>query len=226
MHLPNRSAASKILEAFLWFVTAQPEDLGCCWKALANHGWFPHPSMFIGTNLLAKNIDGNADAIDKVLMKVFRKNLCVIEKELVGLYPNRKHLMRDAFEAHREGKYNLSIPVFLSQADGIWNDRHSNSVFRRQQRETTFTKPTPQESDSIYASFPPLFFADSIPLWVTETGRSDSFQGFNRHLVMHGVSVDYGTEKNSLKSVSFLSWLSVILNRTRVGHRPKPVPLV
>lgn len=218
MNLPNRSATSEILEAFLWFVTAQSEDLGCCWKALANHGWFPHPSMIIGSNLLAKNIDGNADIVDKVLMKVFRENLCLIEKELVGLYPDRKHLMRDAFEAHREEKYNLSIPVFLCQADGIWNDRHSKSVFRRQERETTFTKQTPQESGSIYASFTPLFFADSLPLWVTKTGRSDSFQGFNRHLAMHGISVDYGTEKNSLKSVSFLSWLSVILNRKRIGH--------
>ena len=226
MHLPNRSAASEILEAFLWFVTAQPEDLGCCWKALANHGWFPHPSMFIGSNLLAKNIDGNADVIDKVLMKVFRENLCVIEKELVGLYPNRKHLMRDAFEAHREGKYNLSIMVFLSQADGIWNDRHSNSVFRKQQRETTFiNQPRKRAAASMrrfLLCFPPIAYRCGL----LKRGRSDSFQGFNRHLVMHGISVDYGTEKNSLKSVSFLSWLSVILNRTRVGHRSEPVPLV
>ena len=205
-----------ILEAFVWFVKAQPEDLGCCWKRLANHGWFPYPSMLIGSNLLAKNIDGNPDAIDKVFMQVFRENLCVIEKGLVGLYPKREHFLRDAFEAHRRGKYSLSIPTFFSQADGVWNDRHSKSVFREQQREITSIKLTPQESNSIYSSFLPLFFAKNLPLWVTENERSDSFQGLNRHLVLHGISVDYDTEKNSLKSVSFLSWLSVILNHAPI----------
>ena len=30
------------------------------------------------------------------------------------------HILQEAFEAHSECKYNLSVPVFLAQADGIF----------------------------------------------------------------------------------------------------------
>ena len=60
----------------------------------------------------------------------FRERIDSIERDLSGAYPRRSQILHDAFEAHRTGKYTLSIPVFLSQADGIWYDQFSKDLFR------------------------------------------------------------------------------------------------
>ena len=46
-----------------------------------------------------------------------------------------------------------------------------------------------------------------VPLRSPEFRRGESFTGLNRHSVFHGESVDYDTERNSLKSVSLLAYL-------------------
>ena len=46
-----------------------------------------------------------------------------------------------------------------------------------------------------------------------------SFHEVYRHQVMHGESVDYDTEENSLKAVSLLSWLAVVLNYEPEGEQ-------
>ena len=142
--------------------------------------------------------------------RFFRERLNAIEQELLEAYPHRSHLFKDAFDAHREEKYNLSIPVFLSQADGIWCDRFSVNLFRIQRRES---------AKEYVSKLKNIFFADllypfsiSTPLWMSEGERDASFDEFNRHQVLHGESVDYGIEKNSLKAISLLSNLCFVLS--------------
>ena len=43
--------------------------------------------------------------------------------------------------------------------------------------------------------------------------RGDPFVGLNRHQVLHGESVDYDTEQNSLKAISLLTYLRWIFNK-------------
>ena len=200
--------AGPILKAF----TASPEDLQALWKTLAGHGWFPHPSMFFGAELLVNRISGDSDAVEQLLIDLFRDELPSIESELVDLYPNRRHLLSKGFEAHRQGQYCLSILMFLAQADGIAYDKYSEGVFSERERKTLGSEETHEQPGEILASFLGLFGDDYLPIWVSGRKRDSSFRGFNRHMVMHGESVDYDTEENSLKAVSFLSWLAVVLN--------------
>ena len=54
---------------------------------------------------------------------------------------------------------------------------------------------------------------EPVPLWRTRKERGPGFFELNRHQVLHGESVNYGTETNSLKAISFLGYLSFILRR-------------
>lgn len=210
---------SDFVEAFMWSMQASSDDLRDCWETLAKRGWFPHPSMFIGTNQIAKIAGQYPDIVDEAFMNQFRKRLGDIEKELVELYPRRSHLLRDAFDAHRRGQYSLAVLMFLNQADGIWYDEHSNSVFRAQDRIDTYKgQNVPQVIGDILSSYIGLL-SRPLPIWLNEVDRGKEFHDFNRHLVTHGVSVDYGTEKNSLKLVSFLSWLSILLENMKSNSK-------
>ena len=46
-----------------------------------------------------------------------------------------------------------------------------------------------------------------LPLWVGEGGRTSNFTGLNRHEVLHGESVGYGTAKHSLQAIALLSYV-------------------
>ena len=103
---------------------------------LANHGWYLHPDMPItAPSEFARTLDqGNIEEGIQVLTEYFREKLDAIEERLEERCPRRAHILHEAFDAHREGKYNLSIPVFLAQADGIWWDEFSKSLFQRRDR--------------------------------------------------------------------------------------------
>lgn len=49
-------------------------------------------------------------------------------------------------------------------------------------------------------------------LFMSEKLRSEDFNGLNRHEVMHGKVINYGTELNSLKAIYFLSAINVLLS--------------
>ncbi|WP_419927060.1 hypothetical protein [Candidatus Poriferisocius sp.] len=46
-------------------------------------------------------------AIDEIMEKVFRERLNEIEANLIVDYPARATIIRDAFDAHRESRYNI-----------------------------------------------------------------------------------------------------------------------
>ena len=205
-----QSFPPEMIQTLLWASTASFKDYQRLWKVLAGHGWFPDPSMLLGAGFILQQIESEPCVAGRLMTDLFREKLSSIECELVGLYPNRRQLLTEGFEAHRRGDYGLSILMFLAQADGISHDNLKKPVFLKAGRDSLISVPTPQERDEILASFLPLFREGHLPLWVSEKHRDGSFRGFNRHMVMHGESLDYNTEENSLKAISFLSWLAVV----------------
>ena len=193
--------------------TEIPERNRKALQRLGEEGWFIDPKMPLSLLQEIELLDEHPDEMAEWLSDFFRTQLDAIEGALVDSYPNRGHLLQQAFEAHREGKYGLSIPVFLTQADGIFWERtpERQNLFRSIQREKACNKYISQISDNyILAYLHPLSII--LPLWMTQDKRGDSFVGLNRHQVLHGESVDYDTEQNSLKAISLLNYLRWIFN--------------
>ena len=184
-------------------------------QLLAKLGWWVDPHMpFIPLALLEKMLSDYPEYFVSNLVRFFRKRLDDIEQELKEAYPHRSHLFKDAFDAHRAGKYSLSIPVFLTQADGIWQERFSVNLFIRGGRERTVEKHIASFENISFAVLMHPFSISTTPLWVPQGKRNASFDEFNRHQVLHGDSVNYGTEENSLKAISLLSNLRYLLEQT------------
>ena len=176
-------------------------------ELLAEHGWFPDPHMpLVLLSKLATTIGEDPREVDTVFGKHLKGQLSEVEEELTKLSPERAHLIRDAFWAHRQGKYSLSIPVFLSQADGLWFDQFQQSVFMGRDREGAYRDNSTQFESTPFKLFDALRIA-SLPIWISESERERSFSDLNRHQVLHGEVVNYNTEEYSLKAISFLWWL-------------------
>ena len=183
---------------------------------LARMGWFLGPRMPVAAiPRLGSAVGSFPDEVDVVVGQHVRRHLDDIEEVLIESYPHRSHLFQDAFWAHREGKYSLSIQAFLTQADGIFCDRFGQHLFRKGGKEVVSTFSSEVRGRFFQATLHPL--TQSTPLWEDSRSLEDTFDGLNRHQVLHGMKVDYNTELNSLKAASLLDYLSWVLDRRAAG---------
>jgi hypothetical protein len=61
--------------------------------------------------------------------------------------------------------------------------------------------------------------AAALPISASERERGDNFSVLNRHIVMHGESLDYGTRLNGLKAISLINYVSQVLERETQGAK-------
>ena len=177
-----------------------------CLQTLSDHGWFLSPDTDIKQlQIFAESLGVNAGSKEDAISSHFRERIDSIEGELSESYPSRSQIFHDAFEAHRAGKYTLSVPVFLTQADGIWRDQFGKNFFQKRKRESTLRDCKKNlQLQRVVTTLTLLEPDNNNPIWVGESERDSSFDALNRHQVLHGESVDYATEQNSLKAISLL----------------------
>jgi len=147
-------------------------------------------------------------------------------------WPRRKQILADAFNAHRQGTYSLSITSLLAQADGIFfditftpgrsNHKH-DSLFGRTHRTKLKSEhcldyalsELKHRDLTLEGTLQELFLSPfKEPSTIGESTRSDttsyeiSYDGpLNRHAVLHGRDVSYPTENNSLRTVMLINCL-------------------
>ena len=183
---------------------------------LARRGWFLSPHMPVAAiPQLGKAAESMLNEVDEAVGQYFRRHLDDIEADLIATYPHRTQLLQEAFWAHRECKYSLSIKAFLEQADGIFYDGFGKPFFTKWGPGAVSQYSSRVTGRFLQAVLHPL--TGSAPLWEDSRSRDNPFEGLNRHEVMHGMKVDYNTELNSLKAVSLLDNLGWVLNRHANG---------
>ena len=201
----------------------QPEHDKESLTKLAVRGWFLGPDVPVSSiPQLGHAVDGTPDEVDIVVGQYIRRRLDVIESALIKSYPDRSHLFKEAFEAHRERRYSLSIRAFLAEADGVFHDRFGKPLFTRKRNDAVSAFMSEVTGRFFQAHLHPL--TQVIPLWEDTRRLPDTFEGLNRHQVLHGIKADYDTETNSLKAISLLDYLVWVLNRPADGCFAPPQP--
>jgi hypothetical protein len=190
-----------------------PEHIQVALLTMGNHGWFfdleiSLPFLWKLENALDK---GNVKEAEAALVEYFRENLETIEGRLVAKFPHRAKIIHSAFNAHKRGEYELAIPLFLAQTDGICYEVINQHLFMRSEKKprTAIYVDTIASDTFRHALLSPL--SQPLPISASQNERGESFNELNRHQVMHGESLDYGTEINSLKSISLLNYVAQVL---------------
>jgi len=183
--------------------------------ALGNHGWFfdlemPLPFLWELENALN---EGDIKEAEAALVDYFRENLQSTENRFIAKFPRRAKIINSAFNAHKRGEYELSIPILLAQTDGICYEVINQHLFirvRGEKKPSTAIYVDSVASDTFrHSLLSPL--SQPLPISMSKHERDESFNELNRHQVMHGESLDYGTEINSLKAISLLNYVTQVL---------------
>lgn len=200
-----------------------PDHMRRSLTVLAANGWYADGDFGAGAiGELARTLNaGDLDSVDTQLIDDYRQRLPTVKAVLFERYPLRAKLLAAAFAAHERGEYELSVPAFLTHADGICHDVTRKMLFTR--NKTTRAPEVGQYAENFaadafsYAVFSPLTAIH--PIAASERERPAGFRGLNRHQVLHGISLDYGTELNGFKAISLLSYLAWVLHLEADGPR-------
>lgn len=151
------------------------------------------------------------EAVENALVDYFEGRVDEIEESIVKIFPHRAHLIRAAFNAHRREEYELSIPVLLAQTDGICKDATNQYFFiKKDKKPQTAIYVEQIVADTFRASLlSPL--AQALPIAASEKERSIGSVALNRHAVLHGESLNYGTKANSLRAISLINYVVHVL---------------
>lgn len=178
---------------------------------MANEQWYLDPEIPVADfPLLIKNFKTNKSKTIDFFINYYRSKIDEIEKYIVANFPEREAIFIQAFSAHRERKYFLSVPVFLTQADGIAKDKTGYELFLKTNGKPKTSKYVKQYANKsfIHTILTPL--NEDLPISFSTGRRNKSFDGLNRHQILHGESKNYGSETNSLKAISLIYFLTKV----------------
>ncbi len=144
-------------------------------------------------------------------MDYFKKESRQIESIMLETFPNRAAILKPAFRAHRKKEYSLSVPVFLSQADGICSELLGVGFYSRRKGSPRTASATQRFTGSHFMSslLEPLRIAGALNAFEDE--RHQYPDVLNRHEVLHGKSVDYATPISSFRALSLLAYVGSAL---------------
>lgn len=214
----HRKELGPALRTAIEVVQKFPEALRGSLHSLAMQGWYLDPEWPLPTSLeLARQIaDGSKEDVTRWLVDHYRSRIDALEEQLCSQHPKRARIFERAFAAHRAGHYELSVPVLLSQADGIAHDLCERELYSR--RPDKGLQGLIDSQDALESLFASALAAPS-PVNATKDERGQDFSGLNRHLVLHGIDVGYGSEENSLKALSLVNYVSFALRRRKDEER-------
>ncbi|CAE6867489.1 hypothetical protein R69658_07948 [Paraburkholderia aspalathi] len=182
--------------------------------AMSRYGWYVDLKMGVSKSGKFKaHVDGEREADAEALMvEHFGRRADSIRSELIAAYPARRAIFDAAFDAHANGQYLLSIPVFFAQVDGICTDVLRLVFFQRTGREKVIADLKGRAGSELAQAYLAPLDTD-MPATMSLSSRGRGVSGLNRHTVLHGESVDYGTRENSLRAISLLNYISQSLRR-------------
>lgn len=180
------------------------------WKAAAENGWFPNDFISID---FERYVAQGKEILDTYMFHELNPITNEIHASLIESFPERKHILDVAFELHNQKNYIAAIPLFLSQTDGICAQKIGSYLFtehdKRIEKIQQYIEKSPEKTVILAPILQNTQFGASI-----SKGKKLKDKAPNRSGILHGSRkhLDYGTEINSLKCISLLSYVSTIFN--------------
>ncbi|CAN7803211.1 hypothetical protein LJR022_010117 [Paraburkholderia hospita] len=180
------------------------------WEQAAMQGWYianvaPFESW-------AWAVEGG-QALDNRMIRYLDDARDELEARTLALYPERAAILRVAFDLHRAENYIASIPLLLTQVDGICAQHLSKSYFfaKTKRFQTSVKDLIEQSGDDLTSAFLSAFLLHT-PLLATidEAAKAGKTNGPNRHGILHGSveHLDYGSKVNGYKAFSLLCFVA------------------
>jgi len=193
----------KMQEAASRWQKARKSDIA----EMAENGWYPNWFTFFYTP------ETEPESVDKLMCMHINADWEELIHKIIEVCPDRKHILENAFDLHSSGNYIAAIPLFLAQADGICCESLKSFLFTGNDTEEKIKALI--DSSKIEANMFTNIFLEPFRLknhhnaGISKSSLQAKSKAPNRNGILHGhrKHLDYGTEINSLKYFSLLSFI-------------------
>lgn len=187
---------------------------------LQRRGWYILPQITFTEvgELVQVAHEEDFERVDALMSELVGQHADEIAADLISRFPKRAALLREAFDNHLDGRYASAITLLLTQADGFCKDLLEVPYFSIQ-RNAKLSPPEPQTRRKIEElSLAPGDFVLAVMEPLLTRGGMNASSGeyadypdtLHRNPVLHGDSTDFGSEINSLKTISLAAYLGVL----------------
>jgi hypothetical protein len=185
---------------------------------LSDEGWYIDYDVAIPTlsRLYLEQIFNEHQVLDYYMIEHYKKKLPKIQSFFKEDYNLRSLIIEKAIQAHQKGDYELSTPVFLIQAEGIFHDLTTKDIFSKgkgKKKENTAANWYDSKHQSTYdvrlAILESLKFNSNLSANFSQA--TDFPNCLNRNLILHGRDLSYNSELNSSKAISLLLFVSTVV---------------
>jgi len=202
--------------SFINYINNFTENTSKALRILYGYGWyvdFINIDM-ITMHLYSYRIINNENEVNLYLIKTYNEVADKILKKIVKMFPHRESIISKAFSAHKNKDYELSIPVLLTQIDGICFD-YTKYVYFKKTKSLNPTISKYFNDIKVNELFSRLLepFNKTTPL-SQNTDINEIYDKYflNRHMILHGKDINYATEINSCKTISFIAYVVSIFD--------------
>jgi hypothetical protein len=218
----NKTIFQAITGIHNFLETTMPKATRITLILLAQNGWYisldmPISQLIEFTDELL-SLDDNKERrekIDKVMSSYYTGHIETIRDDIIKYFPHRKKIIDSAINAHKRCEYELSVPVILSQADGICQELIGIQLYKRINKGKQVTPKTAefvkQFASDTYMTALLQPFCELLPISSSENERKQLGNILNRHAILHGESYEYDIEINSLKAISLINYVTKAL---------------
>lgn len=194
-----------------------PEPTRRALTSLGQRGWYISLQMSLSAlyEQACQVEEGNYSEVDEWMSSYYQKNTSRIKNDLQERFPNRAPILTRVFEAHLRGKYELSVPVFLSQADSVCFELTGRELYSKNPKKTVATFVDQLATQAIIDAMMDPFRA-SLPIKANQKERKSPDYppgSLNRHEILHGIDVEYPSRINSYKAMSLLHYTATLLDK-------------
>lgn len=189
-------------------------------KELSTLGWYISGKTEILSiaKLAAEIKSGHLENIDETMRSYYNSEFDSTIQNLKNLYPERDKIFTEAANAHKQNMYFASTTLFLAQADGICKGHlyiTKNEKKNLKKEISKFNNPILAEVLDVIANVSAI-----------DAPYSNGFKypsKLNRHVVIHGLDIEFGTETNSLKAFSLLSFIGDFFDRYKKRNKENTI---
>lgn len=202
-----------------------PDRVDTIYSYLAQRGWFV-PFHFADFGAFKKYEEliknDEHEIIENDIQQYIKNHTSNFKHQAKKHFPDRFKILSSAFEAHENQKYELSIPVLLAQADGMFEELIGTTFYSNKEKQLKKIKRRlleklaenghPTSTTSLSYLLLKQFEEESLlhenfSEIEKRKNNNPSFNPLNRNTILHGRDIDYANEANSLRTIALIGLL-------------------
>jgi len=202
----------EVIEGIRIFVEAiklWPEWQREYWQKASNYGWYFNWHTPASSSIEAA--DKGKESLDMFMTAHIEHHWNDITNDILSFCPERSNVLEEAFLLHAEGRYLASIPLLISQTDGICAEYLGAFLFSEHERRTeNIAQGLENNEDKALSLFLELLKdKNKFSKGIGKSSAKHKGMAPNRSGILHGSRkhIDYGTKINSLKCFSLLAFV-------------------